>query len=110
MGLVLDARCDDCGYACEGLRLGATHEQIAAHDRSHLEVFLAPCCRDLQSVLLVLGAPWPEPPCERCGAPVTLAVERRYRISTMKGEALAGHPCPRCAKTTLRFERAGTFI
>lgn len=110
MGLVLDARCDDCGYARDGLRLGATHAQIAAHDVSHLEVFAAPCCRDLQSVHLFLGVPWPQPPCERCGAPVTLVPERRYRISTMKGEVLQGHPCPRCEKKTLRFVRRGTFI
>lgn len=109
MGLILDARCDACGYARAGLKLGATHAQIAAHERSHHEVF-APCCQELQSVLVVLGEPWPQPPCERCGQPVTLAAERRYRISTMKGEVLTGHPCPRCGAKSLRFERAGTFI
>jgi DNA-directed RNA polymerase subunit RPC12/RpoP len=110
MGLILDARCDACGYGRDGLRLGATHAQIAAHDRSHHEVFAAPCCREVQSVEVVLGAPWPEPPCAGCGRPFTLVTERRYRISTMKGEVLSGHACPRCDARSLRFERAGTFI
>lgn len=110
MGLILDASCDACGYARQGLRLGATHAQIEAHDVSHFEVFAAPCCQDLLSAHLFLGVVWPEPPCDRCGKPVVLAQERRYRISTMKGEVLTGHPCPRCAARALQFTRAGTFL
>ncbi len=110
MGLILDARCGACGYAREGLRLGATHAQIEAHDVSHLEVHAAPCCRALQSVQLFLGAPPPTPPCEACGQAFELAPERRYRVSTMKGEVLEGHPCPRCQARTLTFVRAGKFL
>lgn len=110
MGLILDARCDACGYARPGLRLGGSHAQIEAHDVSHLEVYAAPCCRDLQSVHLFLGAPLPTPPCEGCGQAFELTSERRYRISTLKGEVLTGHACPRCEARTLAFARAGTFL
>ncbi|MCO5171130.1 MAG: hypothetical protein M9894_32910 [Planctomycetes bacterium] len=109
MGLVLDATCDACGYACAGLRLGATHAQIEAHDVSHLEVHAAPCCRDLQSVQLFMGAPPPEPPCARCGRPFPLVAEGRYRIATLKGEVFSGHPCPRCGARALMFTRVGDF-
>lgn len=110
MGLILDARCDRCGFACEGLRLGGTHAQIEAHDVSHLEVYAAPCCRTVQSVQLFLGAPLPTPPCDVCGQGFELAPERRYRISTLKGEVLEGHPCPRCEARGLVFERKGKFV
>lgn len=110
MGLILDARCDACGYARPGLRLGATHAEIGAHDISHQEVYAAPCCRALQSVRLFMGAPPPTPTCDDCGRPFELAPERRYRISTLKGEVLVGHPCPRCAARALAFTRAGTFL
>lgn len=109
MGLYLEARCA-CGYAREALRLGGTHAQIAAHDVSHYEVFLAPCCRELQSVLLRMGQPLPATPCDRCGAPLPLEKAHRHRISTLKGERLAGHPCPRCGETRLDYRSTGSFV
>ena len=110
MGLHLSARCAACGYAREGLELGGSHAQIEAHDVSHFEVYAAPCCRALQSVQLFLGAPLPTPACEGCGQPFELGAARRYRISTMKGEVLTGHPCPRCQATELAFETTGKFV
>ena len=109
MGLILHARCGACGYDRADLRLGATHAQIDQHDICHHEVHASPCCRELQSVLLFLGAPLPEPPCARCGVAFVLAPERRYRISTMKGEVLTGHACPRCGARALSFERTSSF-
>lgn len=110
MGLLLSARCEACGYARDGLRLGGTHAQIEAHDVCHLEVYEAPCCRALQSVELFLGAPLPTPACEGCGQTFSVTPERRYRISTLKGEVLGGHACPRCRAAALSFARAGTFL
>lgn len=108
MGLLLDAACRACGYARAGLRLGATHAQIDRHDIEHHELFAAPCCREVISVVVLLGQPWSAPPCERCGAPLA-AAPRRYRVSTLKGEVLDGHPCPRCGEPRLAFERRGAF-
>jgi ribosomal protein S27AE len=109
MALLLDAACGACGFARPGLKLGATHAQIDRHDIEHHELFPTPCCKDVVSVVVLLGQPWPAPPCERCG--VTLAAEpRRYRIATMKGVALEGHACPRCGAARLAFEKKGTFL
>lgn len=109
MGLLLDATCDDCAFARPGLKLGATHAQIDRHDIEHHELFAVPCCRDLQSVVVLLGQPLPEPPCATCGAPLQLRPEARLRVTTMKGEVLEGHPCPRCAARRLRLTVRETF-
>jgi hypothetical protein len=110
VGLVLTAACP-CGYRREGLRLGGTHAQIAAHDVSHYELFLAGCCREVQSVLLLLGQPLPAAAaCERCEAPLDLATAIRYRVSTLKGERLTGHPCPRCGAPELDYEVVDRFV
>lgn len=111
MGLILRASCGACGFAQEDLRLGATHEQIADHDVSHSEVFQATCCGRLQSVRLLLGQGYPDPgpACEFCEELVAPRDETRYRISTMKGEDLAGHRCPVCAAPQLSFEKTGSF-
>ncbi len=110
MGLILRASCAACGYARDDLRLGGDHGQIAAHDVSHWELYRLPCCGEVESVLLHLGAPPPEVACARCGAQAALGRETRYRVATLKGEALTGHPCPRCAAATLAFERRGKFV
>lgn len=108
MGLLLDAACRACGHARSGLKLGATHAQIDRHDIEHHELFAAPCCKDVVSVVVLLGQPWVTTPCV-CGA--ALASEpRRYRVSTLKGEVLTGHACPRCGAAALAFEKRGTFL
>lgn len=109
MGLFLEARCA-CGYSRQALRLGGSHAQIAAHDVSHYEVFEAPCCRELQSVLLRMGESPPATGCDRCGAPLPFAKEHRHRISTMKGEKLDGHRCPRCGEARLGYRSTGSFV
>lgn len=108
MGLVLEARCGDCDFAQGDLKLGGTHEQIAAHDVSHYQVFPAGCCRRLQSVLLLLGQPLPEVDCDACSD--RLALVKHYRVSTLKGEQWSGHTCPACAAESLTFERVDTFL
>lgn len=109
MGLHLSAACP-CGYRREGLRLGATHEQIAAHDVSHYELFLTPCCREVQSVLVLLGQPLPAGACARCQAPLDLSAATRHRVTTLKGERLSGHACPRCGEARLAYEVTGRFV
>mgnify|MGYP001199448757 CR=1 FL=1 len=108
MGLYLSAACP-CGYTRQGLRLGATHGQIAAHDVSHYELFLARCCREVQSVLVLLGQPLPAASCERCQVPLDLAGAQRHRVSTLKGERLEGHICPRCEAPRLGYAVTGRF-
>lgn len=107
--MYLEARCA-CGYARSGLRLGATHAQIAAHDVSHYELVLAACCGEVQSVLVRLGQPPGQASCERCARPIELAAAARHRVSTLKGERLEGHRCPRCGEQALGYTRAGSFL
>ena len=109
MGLILDARCDACGFAQSALKLGATHAEIATHDVNTLELFSAPCCKAVQSVRVLMGHPYPETPCEGCAKPLPLAPDQRYRIATMKGEILKGHRCPSCGADRLSFESKGSF-
>lgn len=109
MGLILDAGCDSCGFSRRALRLGATHAEIATHDVNTLELFATPCCKSMQSVRVLMGQPYPAPPCEGCAKPLSLAAGERYRIATMKGEVLTGHRCPACGAETLAFEVKGSF-
>ena len=109
MGLILDAGCDGCGFSRADLRLGATHGQIAEHDVNTLELYGALCCGTLQSVRVFMGQPLPEVPCEACGVNLTLAPETRYRVATLKGEVLGGHPCPACGAHRLTFVATGRF-
>jgi hypothetical protein len=90
--------------------LGATHAQIAAHDVSTYELFAAPCCGEVQSVLVYMGTPYPEASCEGCKAPLSLGPETRYRVATLKGEVYEGHPCPRCQAPELRFVPGESFL
>ena len=55
MGLLLSARCNDCDYTEEELRLGGSHAQIGAHDVSAYELFSVTCCQQVQSILVFLG-------------------------------------------------------
>lgn len=110
MGLFLKASCPACGYQRGGLRLGATHAQIAAHDVSTFEVFRATCCDELQSVLVYMGQAYPSTCCDRCQLPLKLDAETRYRISTLKGQVYEGHVCPRCQAAELRFEPGESFL
>lgn len=109
MGLFLSAHCP-CGYQRDELRLGATHAQIAAHDVSTWELYTAPCCGEVQSVLVYMGAELPTAQCERCQAPLPLDRASRYRVSTLKGQVYEGHTCPRCGTPRLRFEPGDTFL
>ena len=109
MGLFLTAQCP-CGYERGDLRLGATHAQIAAHDVSTYELYAAPCCGEVQSVLVYMGAPLPDAPCERCAAPLPLSAPTRYRVATLKGQVMEGHRCPRCQAAELRFVPGESFL
>ena len=109
MGLILDATCASCGFTRDGLRLGATHEQIAQHDVCAHELFAVACCSTVASVLVFLGQPYPDTSCDACKTPLTLTAETRYRISTLKGEVLEEHACPVCDRSTLSFQPTGSF-
>lgn len=110
VGFVVDARCHDCGYAREDLRFGATHEEIGQHDVCTRELYRAPCCGEVQSVLIYMGQPLPERACEGCEATLDLGLELRYRVATLKGEVWSGHPCPRCAEAALEFRPRDKFV
>ncbi len=109
MGLILSAGCSSCGFSRDGLRLGATHEQIGQHDVCARELFAAACCSTVVSVLVYLGQSYPETPCNSCETPLALTPDTRYRVSSMKGEVLAGHTCPACGEPLLAFEKTGSF-
>ncbi|MGE0709322.1 MAG: hypothetical protein AB7N76_26820 [Planctomycetota bacterium] len=109
MGLILDASCA-CGFSAEGLRLGATHEEIARHDVEVAEIFRTACCTTLLSVQVLLGQPLPAPLCPGCGQAVTLAPESRYAIARLSGVRLEGHPCPRCGEPALSFREQRRFL
>lgn len=83
---------------------------IARHDVAHFDVFATPCCRDLQSVEVVLGQGHAPVPCARCGVEFTPSAPDRYRISRLRGEVLEGHPCPRCGAAVLGFEVTARFV
>ncbi len=106
MGLILDARCEACGFEHAGLKLGATMEQMSGERRSFLH--LLPCvgCGDIATLELALGEPGPDARCPEC----TAALGAAYRIVRMKGLALAGHACPRCRAPHLAFSEAGKFL
>ncbi len=110
MGWVLRAECAACGHGETDLRLGATHGEIGQHDVCHRDLFRAPCCGRLESVLLYLGQPLPAAACSGCGQALVLDAAHRYRIATLKGERLDRHPCPRCGVVALAFEKIGTFL
>lgn len=110
MGLILDAACGACGYEGRDLRLGGTHAMIAQHDVAAHELFATPCCREVQSVVCLLGQEYPEARCETCGDAFRPDPARRYRISTLKGERLSGHACPRCGEPRLEFSVRGKFV
>jgi hypothetical protein len=110
MGLILEASCDACDFHTDDLRLGADNAQMSAHDRSSQELYRTECCAGVQSVEVFLGFPPPEVPCARCGGPLRLTDETRYRVATLKGEAYAEHPCPACGAKQLGFRPTGKFI
>ncbi len=111
MGWVLRADCDACGYTQPDLRLGATHTEIGQHDVCHRELHRATCCGAVHSVLAYMGAGYADSACERCGQPLPLdPATTRYRITTLKGERLEGHACPRCGEERLRFSKTGSFV
>ena len=110
MGLILDARCGSCGFARQGLRLGATTAQMSGERRSALHLFACAACRDVAQVELFLGEPRGAPPCDRCGAALALEPARELRVVRLAGEKLDGHACPRCGGATLGFEPAGSFL
>lgn len=110
MGWVLGAACSGCGFAQGDLRLGASHAEIGQHDVCHRVLVLASCCGAIQDVLLYMGQPPRAVPCERCQAALDVAAAHRYRISTLKGEVLTAHRCPRCGVDALEFRRTGSFV
>ena len=110
MGLILSVRCVGCGYEADGLRLGGSHEQIAEHDVSAYELFASPCCKQVESVRVLLGARYPEAECGSCAQSFEPTQETRFRVSTLKGEVFSGHSCPRCSEPRLEFSPIETFL
>src|SRR4051812_48023216 len=109
MGLHLDARCDACGLAREGLKVGASLAMMSGERRSSFHLFPCAACRDLAAVELFLGEPR-EGSCPSCGVALDLTPPRELRVVPMSGLKLEGHPCPRCAGARLGFVERGRFL
>jgi hypothetical protein len=110
MGLILDASCANCDYTQSGLRLGGTREEVTRHDVEVAWLFRASCCKQVQSVQILLGQPLPSPECATCGQSLALHLADRYRIACLSGTVLEGHPCPACAGESMCFVEAGSFL
>jgi hypothetical protein len=110
MGLILDARCARCGFERTSLRLGATVAQMSDDRRSALHLFACRTCRDVAQVELFLGEPRGSPPCDRCGATLSLAREDEFRIAALSGNRLSEHACPACGERALAFVQTETFL
>jgi hypothetical protein len=106
VGLVLSARCTRCELQLEGLRLGATMEQMSGERRSFLHLFRCRSCREITGVELALG----EISAARCPKDHPFEKGDEYRIVRMKGLVLEGHACPRCGEATLAFKEEGQFL
>jgi hypothetical protein len=110
MGLILRASCGRCGLARGGLKVGATTAQMSGERRSALHLFACGPCKDVAQVELFLGEPRVPVPCDRCGEALSLAPASELRVTTLSGERLAGHACPRCGERALSFEKTGSFL
>jgi ribosomal protein S27AE len=108
VGLIVNARCARCGFSREGLRLGATMEQMSGERRSALHLYACVSCRDVAQIEVFLGEELGETRCDRCREPIALT--RAFVVTRLKGNKLEGHDCPRCGESALAFVEGGRFL
>ncbi len=119
-GLLLDARCEACGYEASNLALGANQAFLLEEEEGWLAVITAcPRCRTLVDVSMTRkeieatrGAP--KLVCPHCGRPLPQPA-KTYPQLTLQAVASArrtvfeGLRCPRCGELTLMVRVVGSF-
>lgn len=120
VGLLLDARCETCGYTEHNLALGANREFMLEEPEGWLSVITAcPSCRTLIDVALSReevrasdGAP--DLTCPDCGTPVPRPNEiypdlTLTKIARREQTVIEEQRCPQCGEQTLTVWIVGTF-